>query len=857
MLIQLRYEGQGDYDPRDMGWIVRKHPDRVYPPSGKGEIKVYFGNFGKMPGGGPCGSLVFEFMPPLFGSVGGEGYVTPGNHQLTAQGVTAFARAFSTAMHDDPPEGYADAPVAWSVEVSAFLGRVERASRWFNPLGWFCAARQDRLTLYTADMGRGTERRPTRQALRELYCVLLALAGDAELTEEGRTKFAREAGDFLADHPHLDEIVSAVASRKSEREGLAEVLRAAGAGEGAEDVEADPEEAAPAASPEVGETGDGKSLAVARREWILAKLAAHVPEGGRVLEVGCGTGWIPQKFAAARPDVYYLATDPSLVAVEGAKRYNRKVKNVRIHQGALGWDRLGLAPGVDLAPFDAIVASEVLEHMPMEAANEALGALMGLLKEGGVVIATLPNGRYNTLWGMLPNERRHAEHWWEAGVGGSRLFGGEDIGCDAHPVHPILGGPSIGVLFEREDSSPWSCRQRPNLYGTTPPALSERPFFVPGASRALAFEAMSRFLHPACVYLPPTMAPAGTSQREGYLEHPEDALAYYAARGVPRVAVQRKHMGSRAIVAISRFERDGYEGIWTRYGRQFFADRAVERELLERLRSACWRAGFFDGDRRAALFDTELMPWSAKAGGLIDRQFVPAGRAAVAALYDIAAARLCARDRLAASGFADAAAQLDADGVHTSYEEARLYQTALARYVEPPETPPRLHIFGILATGYQIEGMKPWTAPISETMPILDKIGSFDKRIRSTVTICADTSSPEDAAAVAAAWTEYTEGPEGGEGFVIKPDAPRPGTQPAVKARGREYLRIVYGPHYTAHLDKLRQRKLESKRFLALWQDARGQAMLQALAQRRPQTDLAAEMFWLLASSYRRTDPRL
>jgi protein phosphatase len=42
--------------------------------------------------------------------------------------------------------------------------------------------------------------------------------------------------------------------------------------------------------------------------------------------------------------------------------------------------------------------------------------------------------------------------------------------------------------------------------------------------------------------------------------------------------------------------------------------------------------------------------------------------------------------------------------------------------------------------------------------------------------------------------------------------------QPAVKCRGREYLRIIYGPEYTApeHLERLRSRKLEAKRSLAL-----------------------------------------
>ena len=58
-------------------------------------------------------------------------------------------------------------------------------------------------------------------------------------------------------------------------------------------------------------------------------------------------------------------------------------------------------------------------------------------------------------------------------------------------------------------------------------------------------------------------------------------------------------------------------------------------------------------------------------------------------------------------------------------------------------------------------------------------------------------------------WAELTG--RGGEGMVVKPLALHPQgppgpRQPAVKCRGREYLRIIYGPDYTAEENLARLR---------------------------------------------------
>ena len=113
---------------------------------------------------------------------------------------------------------------------------------------------------------------------------------------------------------------------------------------------------------------------------------------------------------------------------------------------------------------------------------------------------------------------------------------------------------------------------------------------------AAALEIMSRFAADPhwLIYLPPTMSPCETSNLDGYLEHPLQAFAYYADRGVRHVVCEKKHMGSRCVMvackdAQTARERFGVTDdstgmIYTRTGRRFFDDAATESAILDRLR---------------------------------------------------------------------------------------------------------------------------------------------------------------------------------------------------------------------------------------------------------------------------------
>ncbi|MEM6752693.1 MAG: polynucleotide kinase-phosphatase, partial [Cyanobacteria bacterium P01_C01_bin.38] len=160
-----------------------------------------------------------------------------------------------------------------------------------------------------------------------------------------------------------------------------------------------------------------------------------------------------------------------------------------------------------------------------------------------------------------------------------------------------------------------------------------------------ALEVMSRFAaNPKwLIYLPPTMSPVETSQLSGYLEHPKQAFAYYKNQGVSEVICEEKHMGSRAVVIVCRDEEavkrkfgiinEGIGICYTRTGRRFFNNSELEAEFLERINNALSESNFWSRlNTDWVCLDCELMPWSAKAQGLIRSQYAAVGAASRPAL---------------------------------------------------------------------------------------------------------------------------------------------------------------------------------------------------------------------------------
>jgi len=157
-----------------------------------------------------------------------------------------------------------------------------------------------------------------------------------------------------------------------------------------------------------------------------------------------------------------------------------------------------------------------------------------------------------------------------------------------------------------------------------------------------ALEVMSRFAADPrwLIYLPPTMSPCQTSERDGFLEHPTEAISYFTRDvDVSKVVCEEKHMGSRAVAVLCRsreaaerrFRVGGDEVgiVFTRTGRPFFEDPCHHATILDRMIAAADRAGLFEElETDWLLVDLEVMPWSAKALGLLRSQYAPVGAAA-------------------------------------------------------------------------------------------------------------------------------------------------------------------------------------------------------------------------------------
>jgi protein phosphatase len=384
---------------------------------------------------------------------------------------------------------------------------------------------------------------------------------------------------------------------------------------------------------------------------------------------------------------------------------------------------------------------------------------------------------------------------------------------------------------------------------------------------AAALEVMSRFaVDPRwLIYLPPTMSPSETCPTGDTLEHPEQAFAYFRANGVPRVICEEKHMGSRAVAVVCRDEQtaasrfgiadSGIGAIYTRTGRPFFSDAELEQQILSRLATALSAADFWNTFSTSWIcLDAELMPWSAKARQLLRDQYAAVGSAATTALADVttALARANARD----------GATSDLLALFESRDDsAARFVSAYRNYCWSVDdlTDLKLAPFHILATERAVHTDRDhrWH---------MDQLASLCARdpdlLVATPYKLIDVTNPDSVAEGVAWWTELTD--NGGEGIVIKPldwivRGERGLVQPAIKCRGREYLRIIYGPTYTEpdNLARLRRRGLSTKRSLALREFALGLEALHRFVDREPLYRVHECVFGVLALESEPVDPRL
>lgn len=398
---------------------------------------------------------------------------------------------------------------------------------------------------------------------------------------------------------------------------------------------------------------------------------------------------------------------------------------------------------------------------------------------------------------------------------------------------------------------------------------------------AAALEIMSRFAADPhwLIYLPPTMSPCETSPIDSFLEHPLEAFAYYRSRGVQNVVCEKKHMGSRAVIVLCHTEEtarkrfgvnDGSKGIiYTRTGRHFFDDTEIENEVLSRLDSVLTKTKFWsDFATDWVCLDTELMPWSEKAQTLLSRQYAPVGRAGKESIAAAIAAleETCKRPNRPFEVDALTSGQnVDPSELLERFKEKQQsisgYIDAYREYCWKVNSVDDLRIapFHLLACESNVFSREKH---IWHMEKIKQYCTGIDPVFMATEYICVDTADENSVNAGVDWWLRLTA--SGGEGMVVKPETfiARRQTevlQPAVKCRGPEYLRIIYGPEYLMpeHLTRLKKRSLSRKRSLAVREFSLGMESLTRFVNKEPLYRVHECVFGVLAFESEPVDPRL
>ncbi len=391
---------------------------------------------------------------------------------------------------------------------------------------------------------------------------------------------------------------------------------------------------------------------------------------------------------------------------------------------------------------------------------------------------------------------------------------------------------------------------------------------IPEENATAALEVMGRFgVNPKWViYLPPTMSPSKTSESPDLLEHPSEAFAYFRQNGLHSLVCQEKHMGSRVVVVVGRSEEairrrfgivgEGHGICYTRTGRRFFDDPSLEAGLIDQVRQAMERAGLWERLQTDWIcLDAELMPWSAKAKELLLRQYAAVGAAGETALGEV----LRVMEATQARG-------LDLGDLPDRYRAKQsavdAYRAAYRRYCWQ-------------VTGLEDLRLAPFHLLVSEGavhtekdhrwhMEVLAELaGAGGPLLMQTEHRYVDLADESSVTAAVQWWQELTG--RGGEGMVVKPLSfiarSEKGhlIQPAVKVRGREYLRIIYGPEYTFpdQIDRLRARGLSVKRQLALKEFALGIEALERFVLGEPLRRVHECVLGVLALESEPVDPWL
>ena len=384
--------------------------------------------------------------------------------------------------------------------------------------------------------------------------------------------------------------------------------------------------------------------------------------------------------------------------------------------------------------------------------------------------------------------------------------------------------------------------------------------YVQEGNAKAAMDTISHFTLPLeqLIYIPPTMSPTPTtSSLDDYLEHPSEAFSYYKKNGITKLIAEKKHMGSRAVLLLFKNEKiakamvdiETLGIITTRTGRAFF-EQATQQKIVRQLHDELLAKNYFDNmNTDFVLLDAEILPWNLKAQSLIDAQYA---HVAEHALMD----RQKVLQKLQATN------SIDVSHWKGEYEEfmrnAVRFDAVYQNYCWPVEDTSAIQIapFHVLAHSNETCFHQPHTWHMD-----MNRLLAQDSKL-FIETEFKLIENEQDEEAVIQWWEEMTA--LGHEGIVIKPQQFLPKNkgklvQPAIKVRGREYLRIIYGMDYTDkdQLARLKKRNPSKKMKHALQEFALGLEGIERFVQGESVARIHECVLATLALESDAVDPRL
>ncbi len=363
------------------------------------------------------------------------------------------------------------------------------------------------------------------------------------------------------------------------------------------------------------------------------------------------------------------------------------------------------------------------------------------------------------------------------------------------------------------------------------------------------------------VYIPPTMSPTTEpSPLEDYLEHPQQAFEYYRQQGVTTMVVEKKHMGSRAIlllfkdvdVAVEYVGSPILGTIYTRTGRAFF-DQEMTQTLLRQLNADLTKAMYFTKYKTDfVLLDAEILPWNLKAKELISAQYAHVSEVALMDRQKI----LDKLQRAQENGW-EVTSWLEE--YQNKLVSAEVFRDVFQKYCWDTNGLEGIKIapFHVLAHSEESFFDRSHRWHMEQNKGFAQMSSLF---METEFKIVTDEMSGEEAIRW---WLEITE--HGQEGFVVKPEtfvarnAKGRLIQPAIKVRGRKYLHIIYGIDYLLleNLTRLKQRNVGRKQRKAIMEFALGMEGVKRFVNKESLARVHECVLATLALETEPVDPRL